>query len=447
MRDYILLVIILGSVPICFVSPYFGILMWYWVTYFNPHRFAWSFGYHFPVALVVAVPTLAGLSFARKSLRSLWARECVLLVGLWVWFGITYLYAQGVPLFAAHMEQASYEMTHISKILLMALVMVVVTTSREKLRGVMLVSAGSMGLLAVKGTIFGLRTSGEARVWGPPDSFLADNNAFGLALNMFIPIFFFLARGERKRWIRWLLYFTFLCSVASVILTYSRGGLLGLTVVLLAINLKSRHKVFGAIVIFVVALGLFTFGPGAWMDRMSTTAHGNLDSSANQRLVAWETAWHFAQDYPVTGGTFDTLPDENVFLRYQLRQLPEGFKSTAPHSIYFQLLADHGFVGLGLFLCVIGSCFLSLWKLRRAARALPAAHWLVDYSHMIDVAILGFLTSGAFLSFVYLDVIYQMIAIVAVLKVVFRQEVDAYLNRLEEKESAVVTQERVVSAI
>lgn len=446
MRDFILVAIILGSAPICFVSPYFGILMWYWVSYFNPHRFSWSFGYDFPVAFVVAVPTLAGTLFARRSLRSLLTRECMLLAGLWVWFAITYIYAQGVPLFALHMEDAKYEMTHISKIFLMTFVMVVVITSREKLRGVMLVSAGSLGLLAVKGTLFGLRTSGEARVWGPPDSFLADNNALGLALNMCLPILFFLARGEKNRWIRWFLYFTFLCSVVSIILTYSRGGLLGLTVVLLAITLKSRHKILGAFMIAVAAFGLLTFAPDAWMHRMSRFAQGNLDSSANQRLVAWETAWHFAQDYPVTGGTFDTLPDVNVFQRYQLRQLPEGFKSTAPHSIYFQLLADHGFVGLGLFLGIIGSCFLSLWKLRRAVRSLPSAQWLVDYSQMIEVAILGFLTSGAFLSFVYLDVIYQMIATVVVLKVLFQQEVDAYLALLEEKESVIVSQEKVALA-
>jgi putative inorganic carbon (HCO3(-)) transporter len=446
MRDYLLVAIMLGSAPLCLASPYFGILMWYWVSYFNPHRFSWSFGYDFPVALVVAVPTLVGTLFARKSMRSLLIRECLLLAGLWAWFAITYLYAQGVPLFVLHMADAKYEMNHISKILLMTYVMVVVITARHQLRGVMLVSAGSLGLLAIKGTIFGLRTSGEARVWGPPDSFLADNNALALALNMSLPILFFLSRGEKNRWIRWFLYVAFLCSALSVILTYSRGGLLGLTVVLLAITWKSRHKVLGALVIVSATFMLLTFAPEAWMDRMSRFTHGNLDSSANQRLVAWETAWHFAHDYPVTGGTFDTLPDVNVFQRYQLRQLPEGFKSTAPHSIYFQLLADHGFVGLGLFLSIIASCFFSLWQLRRAIRAVPPAQWLVDYTHMVEVAIMGFLTSGAFLGFVYLDVIYQMIATVVVLKMLFRHEIESYLNQLEEEEPITVSQAEIAVA-
>lgn len=446
MRDVILVAIILGSAPICFISPYFGILMWYWVSYFNPHRFTWSFGYNFPVAMVVALPTLAGTLFAKKSLKSLLTRESLLLAGLWAWFAVTYIHAQAVPLFAMHMSDAAYEMSHISKILLMSFVMILVITTRERLRGVLLVSAGSLGLLAIKGTIFGLRTSGESRVWGPPDSFLADNNAFALALNMSLPLLFFLARRETNRWIRRLLYLAFLCSVASVILTYSRGGMLGLAVVLLAITVKSRHKVLGLSMIAVAGLLLIAFAPGAWMDRMSKIAHGQIDLSAEQRLVSWGTAWNFSHDYPITGGGFHTLPDVAVFQRYQPRPLPLGFKSSAAHSIYFQLLSDQGFVGTGLFLTTIGLCFVSLWKIRRTVRALPNAWWLVDYCHMIEISMLGFLTSGAFLSFVYLDVIYQMIATVIVLKLLLRQEIQNYESEADDKQLTPIPEEEAVFA-
>jgi putative inorganic carbon (hco3(-)) transporter len=447
MRDFLLVALILASAPICLVSPYFGIMMWYWVSYFNPHRFTWSFAYNFPVAMVVALPTLAGTIFGKKSPRSLLTRESLLLLALWIWFTSTYIYARGVPLFALHMDDAAYEMVHISKILLMTFVMILVITTREKLRGVMLVTAGSLGLLAVKGMLFGLRTGGESRVWGPPDSFLSDNNAFGLALNMCLPLLFFLARDEKNRWLRWFLRFCFVCSSFSVILTYSRGGMLGLAVVLTAITLKTRHKVVGAFLLVVAAVLLVTFSPQAWMDRMGRFVSGNLDSSADERLVAWETTWQFSHDFPLTGGGFDTLPDPAVFQRYQLRQLPPGFVSTAPHSIYFQLLGDQGFVGLGLFLTLIGSCFWTLRRLRRTVRAFPRSEWLVDYTHMIEVSILGFMISGAFLGFVYLDVIYQMIATVVVLKIVFRKEVEhSAEERQEVNEATEILPEHVAAS-
>ena len=39
MRDLFLLVIILGSVPIAFFEPFYGVLVWTWIAYFNPHRY------------------------------------------------------------------------------------------------------------------------------------------------------------------------------------------------------------------------------------------------------------------------------------------------------------------------------------------------------------------------------------------------------------------------
>src|SRR6266851_5135042 len=63
MRDLILFIIIAISIPISFFRPYFGILMWTWITFFNPHRYTWGFMYNFPVAAVIAVPTLVGCLF------------------------------------------------------------------------------------------------------------------------------------------------------------------------------------------------------------------------------------------------------------------------------------------------------------------------------------------------------------------------------------------------
>ncbi len=447
MRDFLVLAIMLGSVPLCFLNPYFGTLMYVWVTYFNPHRFAWSYAHDFPVAMTIAVPTLAGLIFAKKSVRSLLTMESVLLLLLLVWFFVSYVHALGVPLFAGNMVDAKYEMNHVSKIILFTFVMVLVIFTKERLRGIMLVTAGSFGLLAVKSALFGLRTSGESRVWGPPDSFLSDNNAFGLALNMALPLLFFLARQEKNRWIKIFLWVAFACTILVILLTYSRGALLGLFAVLTAIMLKSRHRFVGLFFLAGAALLVLSFAPSAWMDRMGRFMNGDLDTSAQERLVSWETAWNLAQDYPITGGSFDVLPNVEVFQRYEPRPLPLGHPSSGPHSIYFQLLGDQGFVGLGLFLLLIGSCYWSLWRLRRDARRLASATYLVDYACMVEVAILGFMVSGAFLGFVYLDVIYQMIGFVIVIKVLYRRELAIHLANPVPDETPAIELEHPEEAV
>ena len=422
MRDVILFIIIAISIPISFFRPYFGILMWTWVTFFNPHRYTWGFMYDFPVAAVIAVPTLAGCLFTSNVNKKFMKTETFLLAGLWIWFCITFLHAMQVPLFQGHVLDAKLEWVRVSKVLLITFAMILLVTSHQRLKSLVLVTAMSFGLLAIKGAIFGLRTGGEFRVWGPPDSFIADNNSFALAVNMSLPMLFFLARDENRRAYRWLLHLAFACGVLSVVLTYSRGGLLGLAAVLFVLTLKSRYKLVG---VFLVALAFFaviTFAPLQWMSRMTGLARGDVDMSGQQRLVSWETSWNFAKDYPITGGSFNALPNVELFQRYQPAPLPGGFLSSGPHSIYFQTLEEQGFVGLGLYLLLGASCWASLFNLRRRALRSPSTHWMVPYTHMIEVSLFGFLVSGAFLGLANFDLYYQLVAMVVILKVIYQTE-------------------------
>lgn len=422
MRDVILFIIIAISIPISFFRPYFGILVWTWITFFNPHRYTWGFMYNFPIAAVIAAPTLLGCFFTSDLNRRILKRETLLLAGLWAWFSITFLYALQVPLFEGHLNDAKLELVRVSKVLLITFAMMVLVTSHKKLKTLVMVTAMSFGLLAIKGALFGFRTGGAARVWGPPDSFIADNNSFALAVNMSLPMLLFLARDEKKRNYRWLLYCAFVCGVASVTLTYSRGGLLGLAAVLLAITIKSRYKVISVCLIGFCSVAVITFAPPQWMDRMAGLVHGDVDMSGHQRLVSWGTSWNFALDYPITGGSFNALPNVELFQRYQPEPLPGGFQSSGPHSIYFQTLEEQGFVGLALYLFLVGSCWASLLNLRRRAGRSQVSQWMVPYTHMIEVSLFGFLVSGAFLGLANFDLFYQLVAMVVILKVLYRDD-------------------------
>ncbi len=55
--------------------------------------------------------------------------------------------------------------------------------------------------------------------------------------------------------------------------------------------------------------------------------------------------WNLAVDRPFTGGGFET------YQRWIFQKYNPGYDGThAAHSIYFQVLGEHGFVALGLFL-------------------------------------------------------------------------------------------------
>ena len=95
---------------------------------------------------------------------------------------------------------------------------------------------------------------------------------------MTVPMFFFMAQVESRKWIRLTIRVLLACVVISIIGTYSRGGLLGLAVVTLAIILKSRQK---ALTLALVTLGIFCLLPlvlTVGRDRMGDFMHGDLDT-------------------------------------------------------------------------------------------------------------------------------------------------------------------------
>ncbi len=410
MRDVLVLAIILGSVPICFFRPYFGALMWVWVAYFNPHRFTYGIAYNFPVSTVIAIPTLLGILFFRKVNHKIFVRETVMLLVFWAWITLTYLNATHIPLFADHIEDAQVTLIRVCKVLLMTFVLILVVTSKKKLDILFIVTALCFGALAIKGTLFGVRTEGEFRVWGPPDSFVYDNNDLGLALNMTLPMMFYMIRETSSSRLRKILWASFFCSILAVILTYSRGALMGLVVVLGAISLRSNRKILAGALLIVFAFLVLTFAPSAWMDRMGNFAHGEVDESA-QGL-----AWELALQFPITGGGFETFTPG-----LEARFTPQ-FSFAGPHSIYFQTLGEQGFVGLGIFLSVLGGSFYSLWRIRRQVRGQPAFAWITNYSFMLETCLLGYVVSGAFLPRAYFDLWFQLAASTALLKILYRQE-------------------------
>jgi probable O-glycosylation ligase (exosortase A-associated) len=134
-----------------------------------------------------------------------------------------------------------------------------------------------------------------------------------------------------------------------------------------------------------------------------------LDQSAYSRLNAWTFSWRLAMDYPLTGGGFDTFT-RDLFDRYA----PSSKDVHGPHSVYFGVLAEHGFIGLAFYLTLVVSCFLS------ARRIAKTAHFYGDevavgYAMAFRFSLIGFLTSGLFLGRAYFDYWFTIVAFIVIL--------------------------------
>jgi probable O-glycosylation ligase (exosortase A-associated) len=415
-RDLALLVTVLALLPVCLVRPWIGVLVWSWLAYMNPHRLTWGFAYTVPFAMMVAIATLSGYVFTSERRPFVWSREVVGLLALWLWFGIT-------TIVAVYPDAARDKFLEFSKIMVMAVLVVPLFQDRRKLRLLFVVIAASLGFYGVKGGLFVLATGGQWMVLGPPGTFFEANTELALVLNMALPLFLYLAREEPHPWRRRALWAAFLLTLLAIPFTYSRGGILGLAVILTILFLRARRRL---VLIPVIAVGLLAFTlftPEKWVERVQTIEGYEGDESAQLRLMSWRVAMMIAADRPVVGGGFKVFTYRATYDVY-LPEFPRSYGADA-HSIYFNLLGEHGWIGLGLFVLVIGLSLLTLARVRRLARANPEVAWAGNYAHMIQASLAAYLVTGAFLSAAYFDLAYQLLVVIPVLHVVAVREIAA----------------------
>lgn len=183
--------------------------------------------------------------------------------------------------------------------------------------------------------------------------------------------------------------------------------------------LKSRNKVSLGIVMACVIPVFLTFMPETWWAKMGTIFTYEQDGSAMGRIDAWKFAVNLALHRPIVGGGFGAF-------------VPEAFAIYAPgvggrsgHSIYFDTLGNHGFVGLGLFVLLMVLSWRTGSKIMALTKKLPDQRWAYDLAAMCQVCLIGYWTGGAFLSLSYFDGYYVIISLLVLTQVVVERELKA----------------------
>lgn len=403
MRDVLFTAIFAVLLALALRSTWVGALLWTWISLMNPHRLTYGFAYGLPFALLAALATLASIMWSRGKVRLPADPLVVILVLFVLWTCVTTYYAI-LP------TESADRLVTVVKIQLMTLVCIAAIRERKHVEMFVWVNLLSVGFYGVKGGIFALATGGSARVWGPQDSYIEDNNALGLALVMIIPLGYYLWQVTVQRYIRHLLLVVLLLCSVAVLTTQSRGAFISIIAMSLLLWTRTKRKVLGGLALGAAGVLFLTFMPQSWFDRMDTIRAYEADTSAMQRINAWETALNIANDR-VTGAGF-AVANREIFERYS----PNPDWVFTAHSIYFQTLGEHGWLGLLLFVSMGALGFRNAARTRRAAREHPEAFWVHDLCGMIQVAMLGYGVGGSFLSLAYWDLPYNLIVMLIACK-------------------------------
>lgn len=410
MRDTALMIIFFGLLPFVFSRPYVGIYLWTWFAFMNPHRLTYGFAFDFPFAQVIALATLISLLHSKQPKQIPWTRETVLLLIFVMWMLFT-------SFFAFYPELAWKQWDKVWKIMLMVYVTMMVINSKQKLDWLVWVIVLSLGLYGVKGGIFTVLHGGVHRVQGPIHSFISGNNEMGLALIMTIPLMRYVQLQAKSVWVHQSMTIAMLLTGIAAIGTQSRGALVGMVAMGVFLWLKSRSKIFILLSILLVVGAVATIMPQQWYERMATIQTYQEDASAMGRVNAWWTAFNLAKNR-VTGGGFETWHDM-VFRLYA----PDPSNTRDVHSIYFEVMGEHGFIGFSLFMLLAWFTWSTGEQVRRQARGRVEIQWAADLASMIQVSMIGYAVAGAFLGLAYFDLYYTLIAIMVIGNMILKEKI------------------------
>lgn len=409
MRDIALFIIIFGALPYILRHPYVGVLVWSWLSYMNPHRMTWGFAYNFPFAQVVAITLLLSLLVDREPKRL--PRSGL----IFVWF-VFLGWMLVTTLNAYYPDHAWAQFVKVVKIQLIIFLVLLVMQSPERIKLMIWVIYFSIGFFGIKGGVFTITTGGGYTVWGP-GGFIEDNNALALALIMVLPLGFYLVRNEvENKWAKGAMWASMFLITVSVLGSQSRGAFLAIICVAFYLWLKSDKKVMMALFVIPILPLMFLAMPDSWHERMATIENYEQDRSAMGRINAWSYSLNAANDN-VTGVGFESWSGQTFAI-----WAPDPKDVHAAHSIYFSVIADHGWIGFAMFMTIFYGSFLVARRVGLVAAPHEEYRWASDLAKMIQVSLVAYGTGGAFLSLSYFDLPWHLVAIVLLLQDLMKRE-------------------------
>lgn len=426
MRDILVVAFFFFIIYHSFKRPYVGVCAWVWVALTAPTAWAFGFSTSLRMNLTIVLVTFLSYLFAFKDKRLTIGGVGVLIL-LFVLQCLISTLAQNT---IDSSEVFGYFTDHLKVVMLFFFIVLIIRTKAEIIALIWCFILSVSSYAAMEGTKFLLSFGGHSVVGRA--GVVIDRNDLAVAINMCIPLIFFLIYVTEHKKLKLGLFCLAVLNVVAVVGTYSRGGFIGLCIIGIAAWLASRYKLLIALIVVLGAPIAYQVTPERWRERQSTVnTASSEDGSFIGRLWAWKISTLIATNDPLTGGGYRAVTDPVLWQYYApftphygpvfTPPVPADLAPKAAHNIYFQVLGDHGFIGLLLFLAILAKSFFDNWRnIGRARRA--GELWLTKLCSALNVGIIGYGVTGLNVSLAYFDLSYAFFALVVV--------VNTYLNNL-----------------
>jgi O-antigen ligase len=231
-----------------------------------------------------------------------------------------------------------------------------------------------------------------------PGNYFTDENDMALYINMWIPFCYFLFFSEKQMYRKLFYGLGLVVGVASVIVSFSRGGFAGLIGVALICWIFSSKKILSIVLITILSFMVYTYAGDQYWKEMNSTSDVE-EGTAKERIELWKSGWDMFLDNPLGVGAYNYpmhLPD------YQTAYFKRNMWGKAAHSLWVQLITEVGIFGILIYTMLLFFNFKDVYVMGRASgKAGDDLLYVSNVSRAMLASFVGYFLSGTFLSVLY----------------------------------------------
>lgn len=239
-------------------------------------------------------------------------------------------------------------------------------------------------------------------------NYFSDPNELSMFMCMMMPFAYFMFLYEQKMLKRAIYMLALVSMILLTILTFSRGGFLGLIATAVVAWWYTPNKKGTWILVSACIIAVVTVSPtlwSMWQQEMSTATDLNAGTAAT-RLMLWQTSVQIFLANPFGIGASATP--------YYMWEFTRGISDHISHSVWFTTLVEEGIIGILLLLGLVVKNFHDTSQISNSDINTESDRFLVHFALACKVSLIAFIVSGSFITMVYAPHLWYLSALIVI---------------------------------
>jgi hypothetical protein len=263
-----------------------------------------------------------------------------------------------------------------------------------------------------------------------------DENDLSLFVNTWLPFCYIFLLQEKRILLKLVYGSCLLAGIGANVVSFSRGGFLGMIAMILVIWMVSPGKIKSIIraslVIFVVCI----FAKDDYWKEMSSSTDSD-SGTARVRIESWKAGWRMFLANPLGVGANNF---QVRFPEYQSTYHKRNMWGRVAHSLWFTLLPELGILGTLIFGLLLKKNLVDINYIRKYSKKLSSSDKLFYEGMSIAFfgSFAGFFVSASFLSVLYYSHYWFITAFIIATSKVFLMTLNTrHIENVEGRKDAI----------